>query len=37
MIDSIEDRLDVKLDHPVVLPAPLSDSGDGLFRSIFKV
>src|ERR1700757_3169337 len=31
MIDLIESRLDVELDHPVILPAPLSGDGDRLF------
>src|SRR5882757_1857606 len=32
MIDLIEGRLDVKLNHPVVSPAPLSGDSNGLFR-----
>src|ERR1035441_1138587 len=31
MIDLIESRLDVELDHPVILPAPLSGDADCLF------
>src|SRR5271166_705313 len=32
MIDLIESRLDVELDHPVILPAPLSSDSNGLLR-----
>ena len=32
MIDLIEGRLDVKLHHPVILPASLSGDGNCLFR-----
>jgi hypothetical protein len=32
MIYLIEGRFDVKLDHPVILPAPLSGDSNGLLR-----
>ena len=32
MIDLIKGSLDVKLDHPVIFPAPLSGDGNRLFR-----
>jgi hypothetical protein len=34
MIDLIEGRLDVKLHHPGILPAPFSGDGNRLFRRL---